>query len=247
MKTIAIRVAVAILLAAGAWVCWREARLVDGAADSRLALALLRYETIDPVAPGWTVSDAVLADGGPLSAHARRELATADYWSGRYTDAMDIGRQEIDPDLLLIAANASYRTSQREGGATQAAVQRLDGVLQAYAAVLKAAPRHAEAAPQQNEAAPQQNEAAYNYELVARVRDGLARAAAAKAKPDAPAALPARAQAGDLPAGPTLHGRPGAPPPEVKAEEFQIIAPMEFGDREAQPEPTPGGKLPRKG
>jgi hypothetical protein len=233
MKTIAIRVAVAFLLAAGAWVCWREARLVDRAADSRLALALLRYETIDPVAPGWTVSDAVLADGGPLSAHARRELATADYWSGRYTEAMDIGRQEIDPDLLLIAANASYRASQREGGAGQAAVQRLDGVLQAYAAVLKAA--------------PQQNEAAYNYELVARVRDGLARAAAGKAKPDAKAALPARAQAGDLPAGPTLHGRPGAPPPEVKAEEFQIIAPMEFGDREAQPEPTPGGKLPRKG
>jgi hypothetical protein len=233
MKTIAIRVAVAFLLAAGAWVCWREARLVDRAADSRLALALLRYETTDPVAPGWTVSDAVLADGGPLSAHARRELATADYWSGRYTEAMDIGRQEIDPDLLLIAANASYRASQREGGAGQAAVQRLDGVLQAYAAVLKAA--------------PQQNEAAYNYELVARVRDGLARAAAGKAKPDAKAALPARAQAGDLPAGPTLHGRPGAPPPEVKAEEFQIIAPMEFGDREAQPEPTPGGKLPRKG
>jgi hypothetical protein len=233
MKTVAIRSVVVLLLAVGAWVCWREARLVDRAADSRLALALLRYETIDPVAPGWTVSDAVLADGGPLSAHARRELATADYWSGRYTEAMAIGRQEIDPDLLLTAANASYRTSQREGGAGPAAVQRLDGVLQAYAAVLKAA--------------PQQNEAAYNYELVARVRDGLARVAAGKAKPIAPAALPARAQAGDLPAGPTLHGRPGAPPPEVKAEEFQIIAPMEFGDREAQPEPTPGGKLPRKG
>ena len=49
MKTIAIRVAVALLLAAGAWVCWREARLVDRAADSLLALALLRYFGEEPV------------------------------------------------------------------------------------------------------------------------------------------------------------------------------------------------------
>ena len=45
----------------------------------------------------------------------------------------------------------------------------------------------------------------------------------------------------------SVHGVPGAPPPEVKAEEFETIAPMDFGDREAQPEPTPGTTIKRKG
>jgi hypothetical protein len=30
-------------------------------------------------------------------------------------------------------------------------------------------------------------------------------------------------------------------------EELQMIAPMEYGDREAQPEATPGAKRERKG
>ena len=51
----------------------------------------------------------------------------------------------------------------------------------------------------------------------------------------------------DLPMGPTIHGRPGAPPPEAKMEDLQMLAPMEYGDREAQPEATPGGKRERKG
>ena len=36
-------------------------------------------------------------------------------------------------------------------------------------------------------------------------------------------------------------------PPSTKGEEFEVITPMDYGDREAQPEPTPGVKLPRKG
>ena len=55
------------------------------------------------------------------------------------------------------------------------------------------------------------------------------------------------APATDLPAGPTVHGSPGAPPPDAKMEDLQMIAPMEYGDREAQPEATPGGKRERKG
>jgi hypothetical protein len=233
VKSLIIRAGIAVVLAVAAWVCWREAGLIDRAADARMALSLLDYGAVDSDAPRWTVSNVVLNETRPLAADARRDQATAGYWLGRYGDAMDIDRQEIDPDLLLIAANASFRASQREGGGGQPAVQRLDGVLQAYASVLKAA--------------PQQAEAAYNFEFVARVRDGVARAAASKAKPDAPVPAPPRIETSDLPAGPTLHGHPGAPPPDVKAEDFKIIAPMEFGDREAQPEPTPGGKLPRKG
>jgi hypothetical protein len=33
----------------------------------------------------------------------------------------------------------------------------------------------------------------------------------------------------------------------MKAEEMEVIAPMNYGDREAQPEATPGGKRERKG
>ena len=44
-----------------------------------------------------------------------------------------------------------------------------------------------------------------------------------------------------------MHGVAGAPPPDVKAEEFETIAPMDFGDREAQHEATPGATIKRKG
>ena len=49
-----------------------------------------------------------------------------------------------------------------------------------------------------------------------------------------------RAAASDLPAGPTIHGRPGTHPPTTRGEEFEVLTPMDYGDREAQPEPTPG-------
>ena len=87
--------------------------------------------------------------------------------------------------------------------------------------------------------------------IVARLRDQVARAP--QSKPLKPAAWrrslgeAAAATAGDLPAGPTIHGRPGAPPPDAKMEDLQMLAPMEYGDREAQPEATPGGKRERKG
>ena len=105
-------------------------------------------------------------------------------------------------------------------------------------------------------------DAAWNYEYIARLRD-----VAAKEKPREPSArreassrTPRRRHGaiataphvavenrGGLPAGPTVHGRPGTHPPSTKGEEFEIITPMDYGDREAQPEPTPGVKLPRKG
>jgi hypothetical protein len=36
-------------------------------------------------------------------------------------------------------------------------------------------------------------------------------------------------------------------PPTTKGEEFEVLTPMDYGDREAQPEPTTGRKLPPKG
>ena len=87
-------------------------------------------------------------------------------------------------------------------------------------------------------------DAAYNFEYVARVRDTLARAKGA-ATPRQTRAM--NSPNDDLPVGPTVHGAPGIHPPGTKGEEFEIMTPMDYGEREAQPEATPGRPLPRKG
>lgn len=239
-KTVIVRLLTAVVLAAAAWLSWSEARLAARVADTRQQMATLQFEVNDDLSPSASVSDYLPGDQGSLSGQVRRIRATVAYWSGGYDQVIEARSEEVDADVLLTAANAAFRASERDRRAPQAEqVQRLDGVLQAYASVLKASPRHAEAA--------------YNYEYVSRVRDLVASRVPGKT-PQARAAV-ARArspstgsgQGGDLPEGNTIHGRPGGPPPEAKAEEFQVIAPMEYGDREAQPEATPGGKIQRKG
>jgi hypothetical protein len=258
MKNSIIKFGAAVIALMAAWACWREARLVTQLADAKTELVTLQLRLDDELQPRATLSDYLPVADRALASDVTEHRATVEYWLSRYADVMDLGRGEVDANLLLLAANSAYRTSQRDGFTGTLAVQQLDGVLQAYATVLKAAPDNVDAA--------------YNFELVARVRDQAAMAAeqAAKGKaaagaadhsqhpstrvpPPSEAARSLRAGGGvalrqrDLPLGPTIHGTPGGPPPDVKAEEFEIIAPMDFGDREAQPEPTPGGKLPRKG
>lgn len=211
MRATVVRVLIAIALAAGAWRSLQEARLAERNGDARERIATLQFADVarDADAPSIT---------------------TASYWLGRYDAVVpDGGDAETDAEMLLVAANAAFRAAQRTPGTGPAAVQNLDGVLNAYASALKASPRH--------------RDAAYNYEFVARVRDQVARSQGKGVKPQPQIA----ASAGDLPAGSTIHGRPGAPPPDAKMEELEILAPMEFGDREAQPEATPGGKRERKG
>jgi hypothetical protein len=48
----------------------------------------------------------------------------------------------------------------------------------------------------------------------------------------------------DLPAGPTIHGRPGGPPPDIPGDQFRTIAPMPYEERE---ESDPGrGPAPQR-
>ncbi len=232
MKHLITRGVIAIVLLVAAWLSWSEATLAARVADARQQMATLQFTIDDGLAPSAALSDYLPGAQGRLADDIRRIRATTAYWIGAYDDVIEERSQELDPEVLLTAANAAFRASERDPGSSQQEqVQRLDGVLQAYAAVLKASPRHADAA--------------YNYEYVSRVRDQEAARVAGKTPPVAVAAV--RARAGDLPGGNTIHGRPGGPPPEAKAEEFQVIAPMEYGDREAQPEATPGGKIQRKG
>ena len=211
MKTMIVRAVIAIALAVGAWFSWAEAGTADRRATARQQIATLQFAEVD-------------TDVDPVTS------ATVAYWLGQYSNVTaETDNTVADAEVLRTAANAAFRDAQRDPGVGPAAIQRLDGVLQAYASALKASPRDVEAA--------------YNYEYVARLRDQVARSQGKVKLTPAPAA----ARAGDLPAGPTIHGRPGMPPPEEKMEDLQMLSPMEYGDREAQPEATPGVKRERKG
>lgn len=232
MRTTFIRLAIAIVFAIAAWLSWSEAKFADRIGDARQQIVTLRYSDVAADLSGGTTLSDYLPQRRRLSEEARLAKSTVAYWLGRYDDvSADVDDADVDAEALLIVANAAFRDAQRDPGAGPAAVQRLDGVLNAYASALKASPRHIDAA--------------YNYEFVARHRDQVARSQGKGSKPLGVAA--AATMAGDLPAGPTIHGRPGGPPPEAKMEELQMLAPMEYGDREAQPEATPGAKRERKG
>lgn len=238
MKRTVLRGTAAVILAAGAWVCWREATLSGQVAEARLHLATLRFDADDALAPALTLSDFLPGDGEPLAERVRDQRATAAYWLARYDEVMRVGREEGASGRLALAANAAFRAAQLQGGAGDEGARRLDSVLDAYAAVLRADPSNLDAA--------------YNFELVARLRDVVARTTPPKpAKAGGSGTLgrkPAvQVRAGDLPDGPTIHGQPGGPPPDTRAEEFQIITPMDYGEREGQPESSPGGQLKRKG
>lgn len=239
MKTIIQRLLIAAVLAVAAWLSRSESQLSARVADTREQVATLHYADADTAPVGATLSDYLPGDQPRLRDEMRLAHASVSYWLGRYGEVTgDTSDSGADAQVLLTAANAAYREAQRDPGTGLGAVQKLDGVLQAYASALKAtAPSHALAS------VALAKEAAYNYEFVARVRDQVARAQGKNVKPVAPPAL----LTGDLPVGPTIHGSPGGPPPDAKMEDLKMIAPMEYGDREAQPEATPGGKKERKG
>jgi len=237
MKTTITRLMVAAVLAIAAWLSWSESRLAAQVADARQAIATFDHDDADAWRARSSVSDYLPGARRSLADDIRIAKARVAYWLGRYevvaTDSeASTSASEADGDILLAVANAAFRDSQRDTAIGAAAAQRLDGVLQAYASALKASPGS--------------REAAYNYEFVARIRDRVARSPQMRI-PRAPGVAGEPVMAGDLPAGPTIHGSPGGPPPDTKMEELQMIAPMDYGDREAQPTPTPGAKRERKG
>ena len=243
MRTTLVRLFIAAVLAVAAWLSWSESRLAARVADAKQDIATFNHDSLDSLSTGRVLSDYLPGDRRLLSDEIRIARATVAYWLGRYTAvAADTDAGAADPEILLAAANASFREAQRDPIASPAAVQRLDGVLQAYASAMKAVPQGRASA---SEALAK--EAAYNYEFVARIRDQVARAPQGKAVRIGPVTPATPVLGGDLPVGATIHGTPGAPPPDAKMEDLQMIAPMEYGDREAQPEATPGVKRERKG
>ncbi|HEV3140918.1 MAG TPA: aspartate--tRNA ligase [Vicinamibacterales bacterium] len=178
--------------------------------------------------------------GAAATADLRDVRATADYWRGGYT-AITPQRDangavtESDPQMLLLAANAAFRGGQAETDRASA-LRRVDAVIKNYADVLRSNPGHMDAA--------------YNYEYAIRVRELINKSkAGAPAKPGAAARAAAKPVdvTGDLPSGPTLHGRPGGPPPSSDMSQFKIVIPKRGDERKENPEAGKGGTKVRRG
>jgi hypothetical protein len=244
---------VTALLGGAFWIAGQNAHRL---ADVHAQLAMLRYAAADAggaeVERALTLERRVPAIGQSAAADVRDARAASVYWRADYaalTPARDAGGTvtETNPAVLLIAANAMYRANQAAAAADRnEALRRLGAVVKAYADVLKAPASACDAGPQVCKARAQ--DAAYNYELAIRLRD-----AAAKAKPT-PRGTTARAATtatapdeSDLPAGPTLHGKPGGPPPAVDMNEFKMVIPKSGEERKGAPDAGKGGAKVRKG
>jgi hypothetical protein len=148
---------------------------------------------------------------------APTDSAMARYWSGDY-EAL---AESPDATPRLLGANAEYRMLRSTGGTYQSFVARLDSIAKQYAEVLRADPGN--------------EDAAYNYEFVLRLRQ-----AAMTAKQTIPGLDPA---AGGI----TVHGVPGAPPPDSDAKKFKMIVPMMPDERQEAEEAGRAGRKIRKG
>ena len=148
---------------------------------------------------------------------APTDAATARYWSGDY-EALT---ESQEAPLKLLAANAEYRMLRSTGGTVQSFVARLDSISKQYADILRTEPDN--------------EDAAYNYEFVLRLRR-----AAMTAKQNVPGLDPA---AGGI----TVHGVPGAPPPDSDAKKFKMIVPMMPDERQEAEEAGRAGRKIRKG
>ena len=245
MRKVLGQAAIAVVLFAVGYVCWSLGQLQNRVADAHEELALLRYNaanaryadietSMDVVSRVPWVADALLTD-------VRNDRAIGDYWLARY-DALGATRGgaivERQPSELVLAANAGYRVSQRDGADRPAMLGRLDAAIKTYTELLKKSPGDVDAA--------------YNYEYVVRLRDTLS-----KAKPQPPGKRedPAKAiqkltgvvMAGDLPEGRTIHGDPGAPPPNTDMTQFKMHIPVRPDERQGGSDAGQGKEKIRKG
>ena len=238
MKSVVAPLVFAVLLALAGTGFWLAGQTETRLADAHKRLATLQYSEAAAASDQVEQSSGLerrLPVVGPQSELEVRDLrAEARYWR---TDYASLAPQrdaagsliETNPALQLVSANAAFRTTQQAADRLDAA-RRLDTVVKTYADVLRNGGGQADAA--------------YNYELAVRARDALAKPrAAAKAapKPQAPV------EDTDLPGGPTLHGKPGGPPPAVNMNQFKIVIPKRGEERNDAPDAGKGGTKIRKG
>lgn len=238
----------ALVLVGLGFAAWTAGRLEQRVADAHEELALLHYQTLDAeygeIESSMGLARRIPFVGDALVSDVREHRAAADYWQARY-DAFEPQRDargaavDQEPGVLVVAANANFRSGQREGTDRQAMLKRLDAALKSYTDVLK-----------QN---PGSSDAAYNYEFIVRLRDTVS-----KSKPPAPGQKredPARTvqkltgivMSGDLPEGRTVHGDPGNPPPGADMTQFKMHIPIRPDERQGGSDAGQGKEKIRKG
>jgi hypothetical protein len=239
MKTAFGGLLIALMLFAAGALSWSQARATRRLADAHQQLATLHYGLDDEDDGMSTVVSRLPGPGTSLRDDAQRHRATVTYWLAHYESLTELvsgsgSPAPTDPAILLVAANAAFRSSAPQGPDRRSAVERLDGVIQAYSDVLRKAPEY--------------EDAAYNYEFVARLRDALAKAPPpGRNARDRKAPAKAPDVSVDLPTGPTVHGRPGGPPEGTDMSDFKTITPMRYDEREEQMDPGRGSEIRRKG
>src|SRR5438132_1797616 len=149
MRKLAGQIAAALVLFGLGLAFWTAGRLEARVADAHEDLALLQYKAADVAnrdieeSAGYArripwVGDALVSD-------VEEHRAAADYWQGRY-DALGPQHDtrgatiEQPPTVMAVAANASFRSGQRESADRQATLRRLDASLKNYTEVLKKNP-----------------------------------------------------------------------------------------------------------
>jgi len=248
MRKFAGQAVVAVVLLGLGFAAWTAGQLEQRVADAHEELALLHYQALDAeygdIESSMGLARRIPFVGDSLVADVREHRAAADYWQARYDafqPARDAGGSTVDqePAVLVVAANANFRSGQREGADRQAMLKRLDAALKSYTEVLKKNPGSADAA--------------YNYEFIVRLRDSVS-----KSKPPASGQKredPAKAvqkltgivMSGDLPEGRTVHGDPGNPPPGADMTQFKMHIPIRPDERQGGSDAGQGKEKIRKG
>jgi hypothetical protein len=181
--------------------------------------------------------------GRDLTRQVEDAQATADYWLARYNE-LALGRDaagalmERSPELLLLAANAAYRTSPWQTGNRENAIEQLTAITRNYADVLKALGTAEKAVKVADSGTPEHDvlaNAAYNYEFTVRLLTVLERAR--------PNAAPAKLEFEPT----TIHGHAGGPPENIPMEQFRVVIPRRSDERNQDPEGGQGQERIRKG
>ena len=248
IKAVSIRAVVTVLLAGAGWLCWTAGLFQSRLADANGRMVTLQYggslSEYDDIEQSLGYAGQLPARVTQIVAGLDESRATALYRDKRY-GALSLARDasgqlvETDPDILFLAANALYRAGHRPDADRVAIVGALDVAIATYADVLRQAPGHVDAA--------------YNYEYAVRAREVAARRRDAPRTRTSAGAQPAvaaesAARPYDLPAGPTMHGRPGAPPPDQENSKFRVLVPTQPEERQGNPDQAGRGtRRVRKG
>jgi hypothetical protein len=239
MKSVAGGLIAAVVFFVVGAAAWNEARVTRRLATAHERLATLHYDVEDDLDSSNMLLAKLPVNVQSTSADIARHRASVAYWRGQYPTLTDMISGSTpapsDAQLLFVAANASFRDAAPQMQDRKVAVENLDRIIQSYAEVLRKDPAY--------------TDAAYNYEYVTRLRDTLAKGPATSRAARDNKKAPAKPEdvTVDLPAGATIHGRPGGPPEGTDMSDFKTISPMRYDEREEQMDPGRGKTIQRKG